>query len=91
MEKQIKIRPEEPRDYKDIVSLILRSFSEGTNYSDGTDIIALVEEIRVSKYHIPELSFVAEMDGKIVGHFLFSHFPLSPTKTGGTAKMVNQK
>ena len=83
MEKQIKIRPEEPKDYKDIVSLILRSFSEGTNYSDGTDIIALVEEIRVSKYHIPELSFVAEMDGKIVGHFLFSHFPLSPTKTGG--------
>lgn len=30
-----------------------------------------------------ELSFVAELDNKIVGHFLFSHFPLSPTKQGG--------
>ena len=83
MNYEITIRPEEHRDYKEIVSLILRSFQEGTDYSDGSDIIALVEEIRDSKYYIPELSFVAELDQKIVGHFLFSHFPLSPTKEGG--------
>lgn len=80
----ITIRPEEHKDYKDIISLILRSFQEGTDYSDGTDIIALIEEIRDSNYYIPELSFVAELDNKIVGHFLFSRFPLSPTKEGGT-------
>ncbi|MEE1304017.1 MAG: N-acetyltransferase [Agathobacter sp.] len=80
---KITIRPEEHKDYKDIVSLILRSFQEGTDYSDGSDIIALVEEIRDSKYHIPELSFVAELEGKIVGHFLFSHFPISKTREGG--------
>ena len=79
----ITIRPEEHRDYKSIVSLILRSFQEGTDYSDGTDIIALVEEIRDSQYYIPELSFVAELDNKVVGHFLFSKFPLSPTRQGG--------
>ena len=79
MNKQVTIRPEAHKDYKDIVSLILRSFQEGTDYSDGTDIIALVEEIRDSQYYLPELSFVAEMDGKIVGHFLFSKFPLSPS------------
>lgn len=83
MNENITIRPEEHRDYKDIVSLILRSFREGTDYSDGTDIIALVEEIRDSKYYIPELSFVAELDNKVVGHFIFSHFPLSPTGEGG--------
>ena len=83
MNQKLIIRPEEHRDYKSIVSLILRSFQEGTDYSDGTDIIALVEEIRDSKYYIPELSFVAELDGRIVGHFLFSRFPLSPTKEGG--------
>ena len=83
MNNKITIRPEEHRDYKDIISLILRSFREGTDYSDGTDIIALVEEIRDSKFYIPELSFVAELDGKVVGHFLFSKFPLSPTKEGG--------
>lgn len=83
MRDDIIIRPEAPKDYKDIVSLVLRSFREGTDYSDGTDIVALIEEIRYSEYYIPKLSFVAELDGKIVGHFLFSKFPLSPTKEGG--------
>ena len=46
MSGKITIRPEEHKDFKEIISLILRSFQEGTNYSDGTDIIALVEEIR---------------------------------------------
>ena len=81
--RRITIRPEEHKDYKDIVSLVLRSFKEGTDYSDGTDIVALIEEIRDSEYYIPELSFVAELDGKIVGHFLFSRFPLSKTPEGG--------
>ena len=79
----VTIRPEEHRDYREIISLILRSFREGTDYSDGTDILALVEEIRDSDYYLPELSFVAELDGKVVGHFLFSRFPLSPTREGG--------
>lgn len=82
MRNDITIRPETPKDYKDIISLVLRSFQEGTSYSDGSDILALIEEIRASKYYIPELSFVAELDGKIVGHFLFSHFPLSKTLKG---------
>ena len=81
--RRITIRPEEHKDYKDIVSLVLRSFREGTDYSDGTDIVALIEEIRDSEYYIPELSFVAELDGEIVGHFLFSRFPLSKTPEGG--------
>ena len=83
MNEQITIRPEEHKDYRSIVSLILRSFQEGTDYSDGTDIIALVEEIRDSQYYIPELSFVAELDDEVVGHFLFSRFPLSPAREGG--------
>ena len=85
MRSDITIRPETHRDYRDVVSLILRSFSEGTQHSDGTDVVALVEEIRDSENYIPELSFVAELDSNIVGHFLFSHFPISPTKAGGCA------
>ena len=81
--RRITIRPEEHKDYKNIVSLVLRSFKEGTDYSDGTDIVALIEEIRDSEYFIPELAFVAELEGEIVGHFLFSHFPLSKTPEGG--------
>ena len=36
MNDKITSRPEEHKDYKSIVSLILRSFQEGTDYSDGT-------------------------------------------------------
>ena len=81
--ERLIIRPEMHGDYKKIVSLVLRSFREGTDYSDGTDIVALIEEIRDSEYYIPELAFVAELDGEIVGHFLFSRFPLSKTPEGG--------
>lgn len=83
MNNRITIRPEEQKDYRGIVSLILRSFAAGTDYSDGTDIVALVEEIRGSEYFIPELSFVAELEGETVGHFMFSRFPLSGTPQGG--------
>lgn len=62
MGDNIIIRPETHKDYKEIASLVLRSFREGTDYSDGTDIIALIEEIRDSQYYIPELSFVAVLD-----------------------------
>ena len=34
MNKKITIRPEEHKDYKSIISLILRSFQEGTDYSE---------------------------------------------------------
>lgn len=50
MRNDITIRPEKHKDYKDIISLILRSFREGTDYSDGTDIIAFIEEIRDSDF-----------------------------------------
>ena len=86
MREGIIIRPETHKDYKEIVSLVLCSFREGTDYSDGTDIIALIEEIRDSQYYVPELSFVAVLNGKIVGHFMFSKFPLSPTRQGGYDK-----
>ena len=39
MNKKIRIRPEEHKDYKGIISLILRSFQEGTDYSAGTETI----------------------------------------------------
>lgn len=83
MRADITIRPETPGDHAETAALILRSFSEGTDYSDGTDVVAFAGEIRASEYYLPELSFVAEQGGKIVGHFLFSKFPLSPAREGG--------
>jgi len=79
MRKDITIRAENEKDFEEINKLVIRSFTEGTDYSDGTDVVALIKEIRDGQYYIPELSLVAEINGKIVGHFMFSHFPLSTT------------
>lgn len=83
MRTDIVIRPERKSDYRYIIPLILRSFAEGTDYSDGTDVAAFVEEIRESEFYIPELSFVALLNDEIVGHFMFSVMPLSRTPEGG--------
>lgn len=79
----IVIRPEVPADFPVIRELVIRTFTEHTPYSDGTDVVALIDEIRHGRFYRPELSFVAELDGQIVGHFMFSGFPLSPTPEGG--------
>jgi putative acetyltransferase len=79
MRKDIIIRQENKKDFDEINKLVIYSFTEGTNYSDGTDVVALIKEIRDGQYYIPKLSQVAEINGKIVGHFMFSHFPLSST------------
>ena len=79
----ITIRPENPADFDVIDELVRRSFSEHTGYSDGSGEVALIHEIRASRYYRPEFSFVALLEGEIVGHFLLSAFPLSPTPHGG--------
>ena len=79
----ITIRPERPEDFPVIDQLVRRSFAEHTGYSDGAGEVALIHEIRDGRYYRPELSFVALLGDKIVGHFMFSDFPLSPDKKGG--------
>ncbi len=79
----ITIRPENPNEFALIDQLVRRTFAEHTGYSDGEGEVALVHEIREKPYYLPQLSFVAELDGEIVGHFMFSRFPLSPAPNGG--------
>ena len=79
----ITIRPETKEEFAAIDELVLNSFAKGTPYSDGKLEIALIAEIRAGEYYIPSLSFVAELEGELVGHFLFSRFPLSRSAAGG--------
>lgn len=79
----ISIRPERAEDFSVIRELVRRAFAEHTPYSDGSGENALIDEIRQKRWYRPELSFVAELDGQIVGHFMFSDFPLSPSTEGG--------
>ena len=64
------IRKEELKDYNDVYNVIKDAFLSA-EHSDGNEH-DLVNVLRQSKSFIPELSLVAELDGKIVGHILFT-------------------
>lgn len=80
---ELIIRPEKEEDYIKINEIVKESFNKGTEYSDGTGEVALINEIRTGKYYINDLSFVAEIKGEIVGYFMISHFPLGMTFEAG--------
>ncbi|MCI3922152.1 N-acetyltransferase [Paenibacillus sp. TRM 82003] len=60
------IRTEEIKDYPDVYALNHEAFGGRDDES------RLIERIRRSEFFIPELSLVAEADGRIVGHILLS-------------------
>lgn len=68
-----KVKKEEYAYIEEFVYVIFKN----TNYSDGILEREVVREIRESQYYIPELDIVADEDGKIVGHFIMSQFPIS--------------
>lgn len=64
------IRREEPKDYE-IVYHVIKDAFDSAERSDGNEA-DLVNALRQGEAFIPELSLVAELDGKIVGHILFT-------------------
>lgn len=68
------IRVETPTDYPAIADLLLAAFEQG-------DEARLVEKIRLSDRYIPELTLVAEKEGIVVGHILFSYIDLVGAET----------
>ena len=66
----IAIRRENVNDYKEVYHVIKTAF-ETAEHSDGNEQ-DLVEALRKSSAFIPQLSLVAEIDGEIVGHILFT-------------------
>ncbi|MEZ0181741.1 GNAT family N-acetyltransferase [Flavobacterium oncorhynchi] len=67
---EVKLRQENENDYKSVFQLIEKAF-EKEEYSDHKEQF-LVERLRKSEAFIPELSIVAEVEDKIVGHILFT-------------------
>lgn len=64
------IREERAADYDAVYSVVKCAFQSAA-HSDGHEQ-ELVAALRKSEAFVPELSLVAEIDGKIVGHILFS-------------------
>lgn len=69
----IKIRAERPEDYNNIANIVYNSFIEW-HESDYKAEPLITASLRQNQYFDPELSIVAEIDNKIVGHALFSVF-----------------
>ncbi len=70
MNQNITIRKETMSDYARVVELTAKAF-ETMPFSDGNED-KLVENLHKANTFIPELSLVAELDGKITGHILFT-------------------
>lgn len=67
------IRREEKKDFKSIYEINEQAFKQ-KNESE------LIGRIRASKNFIPDLSLVAEKNGKIFGHILFSKIRIKGEK-----------
>lgn len=67
---EIIIRKEMPQDYKAVYELIQEAFLTA-EHADGTEQ-DLVAALRSSGAFLPELSLVAELDGMLAGHILFT-------------------
>jgi putative acetyltransferase len=63
------IRPETLADFAVIARVVAAAF-------DDENVVRLVERIRESEFYVPELSLVAERDGAVVGHVMFSYVTL---------------
>ena len=66
----MKIRQERKSDYPAVYEVIKAAFASA-EHSDGNEQ-DLVAALRNSGAFVPELSLVAEVDGTIVGHILFT-------------------
>lgn len=64
------IRQEQNKDYEEIYALIKDAFASA-EHADGNEQ-DLVVALRKGTAYIPELSLVAEVDGKLAGHILFT-------------------
>lgn len=64
------IRQETIDDYNEVYNLIRTAFANA-HHSDGTEH-DLVTNLRKSIAFVPQLSLVAEIDGKIAGHIMFT-------------------
>lgn len=77
----MSIRTERPEDYESVYSVIKAAFA-AAEHSDGTEQ-DLVNALRMGAAFIPELSLVAEYDGKVVGHILFTKIQI-----GGSTELA---
>lgn len=68
--KNMEIRQETKNDYEAVYDLVREAFATAEHY-DGNEQ-DLVVALRCGESFVPELSLVAEVEGRIAGHILFT-------------------
>lgn len=66
----MNIRLEQPQDYREVENLTREAF--WNIYRPGCTEHYVLNQYRTNPDFIPELDFVMEIDGKIIGHVMFS-------------------
>ena len=77
----MNIRRETPKDYPEVYRLVKEAFASA-EHADGNEQ-DLVEALRKGDAFLPELSLVAEIDGRLAGHILFTK-----VKIGGRTELA---
>ena len=78
---EIQVRQEHPDDLRSIGVVHLSAF-------EGDNEAGLVDELRSSSGYIPELSLVAEFNGRIVGHVLLTKVKILKGKDKGNEEIL---
>lgn len=86
MIETLVIRPERQCDFDEIRTVVKTAFA-GAEHTDG-DEHNLVDKLRRTDEYIPELSFVAETNGKIVGYAMFSQINIGSSKAIALAPLA---
>lgn len=71
MNRALVIRPEQPDDVAAVRTLVHDAFA-GTDHSAGSAEVAIVDGLRADGDVLPELTFVAELHGEVVGSVVCS-------------------
>ena len=76
---RITVRPENALDAPAITEVIIRAF-QSVSYSDHTEHV-MVDRLRASKAYVPQLSIVAEITNRIVGHIMLTRVVIRDGET----------
>jgi predicted N-acetyltransferase YhbS len=82
----ITIRKETPEDYARVIELTEKAFKT-MEFSDQTEG-KLVENLRNSENFISDLSLVAELNGQVVGHILFTPLQIKNEQNSYTSLVL---
>lgn len=86
MNYKLLIRQERECDFGEIRSVVKTAFA-GAEHTDG-DEQNLVDRLRGTEEYIPELSLVAEVNGRIVGYAMFSQINIGISKAIALAPLA---